>query len=208
MSLFITFEGGEGGGKGVQSRALYRRLVKQGIPALLTHEPGGTRLGEALTRWLKWHPETKLSADTELLLFNASRAHLVNTVIKPALKSGQVVICDRFVDSTTAYQGYGRGLNLHLIETANRIATGRLVPDITFLLDIPASKGLARKNREKADRFEKEAQAFHERVSKGYLAMAHAEPARWYIVNGLSPKEDTAAIIWEKVSRALDCRGK
>jgi dTMP kinase len=208
MSLFITFEGGEGGGKGVQSRALYRRLVKEGIPALLTHEPGGTQLGEALTRWLKWHPETRLSAETELLLFNASRAHLVNTVIKPALKSGQVVICDRFTDSTKAYQGFGRGLNLRLIETANGIATGGLVPDITFLLDIQPSKGLARKNREKADRFEKEALAFHERVSKGYIAMAHAEPARWYILNGLRLKGETAAIIWEKVSRALDCRRK
>jgi dTMP kinase len=120
MSLFITFEGGEGSGKSVQARLLFRKLNKAGIPMLLTREPGGTPLGERIARWLKWGGTHDISPLAELMLFNASRAQLVTEVIKPGLKSGKVVICDRYADSTVAYQGYGRGLDLNLVKTVNQ----------------------------------------------------------------------------------------
>jgi dTMP kinase len=205
--MFITFEGGEGSGKSVQSRLLYRRVMKEGFPAVLTHEPGGTRLGDAITRWLKWHKESPISAATELLLFNASRSHLMEEVIRPALREGKVVVCDRFCDSTVAYQAQGRGLDIATVESVNDLAAAGLRPDITFLLDISPRAGLERKDREKADRFEKEAVSFHDRVRRGYLALAHAEPARWYILDAKRPREELADVIWEKVSRSLGCRG-
>jgi dTMP kinase len=204
--MFITFEGGEGSGKSVQSRLLYRRLLKEGYPAVLTHEPGGTHLGDAITRWLKWHKESPISAATELLLFNASRSHLMEEIIRPALREGKVVVCDRFCDSTVAYQAQGRGLDLATVESVNALATAGLKPNLTFLLDISPRAGLGRKDKEKADRFEKEAASFHDRVRRGYLALAHAEPARWYILDASRPKEELAEVIWEKSSRGLGCR--
>jgi len=201
--MFITFEGGDGSGKSVQSHRLYRRLQKEGYHALITREPGGTRLGEAVTRWLKWQAETILSPTTELLLFNTSRAHLVSEVITPALSQGKVVICDRFDDSTLAYQGYGRGLDVATIAEINRVATNGLKPDLTFLLDVPPSVGLERKCATPADRFEQEDPAFHDRVRQGYLALAHSEPGRWYILDGSRPRDELSGVIWEKVSRSL-----
>ena len=205
--MFITFEGGEGSGKSVQSRRLYQHLMKEGFPALLTHEPGGTPLGQAITRWLKWHLDSPISAATETLLFNSSRSHLVSKVIKPAIEEGKVVICDRYCDSTLVYQGYARGLDVQLIECINKIATGGLKPNITFLLDIVPKNGLGRKSKTKADRFEREAASFHNKVRHGYLALAHAEPARWCILNAARPRGEIAEVIWEKVSRSLRCRG-
>ena len=145
MGFFITFEGGEGCGKSSQSRLLYRRLQKLAVPALLTHEPGVTDLGKKITRLLKWSQDIDISPLAELLLFNASRAQLVKEVIRPALEKGVIVICDRFADSTTAYQGYGRGLDLDTVKAVNRMATQGLVPDLTILLDMPVEGGLARK---------------------------------------------------------------
>jgi len=199
LSLFITFEGGEGSGKSTQAGVLYRRLLKMGVPALLTHEPGGTPLGRQLRRWLKG--EGEIDAQTELLLFNASRAHLVSRVIRPALKSGTVVICDRFADSTTVYQGYGRGIDFALIEAANSIATQGLRPDLTVLLDIPVELGLDRKRRR--DRFEREGFSFHQRVRRGYLEMAKKEPGCWLVVNGLLPRKEIKRLIWERVEPIL-----
>ena len=115
MALFITFEGGEGSGKSVQAKALYKRLSQSAIPALLTHEPGGTPCGNKIGHWLKWAEVKGISPLTELLLFNASRAQLVNEIIRPNLKNGMVVICDRYTDSTNAYQSYGRGLDLDIV---------------------------------------------------------------------------------------------
>ncbi len=204
--MFITFEGGDGSGKSVQSRRLYRHLLKENIPALLTREPGGTRLGEAITRWLKWHPEAPLSGTTELFLFSASRAHLISEVIRPVLAQGKVVICDRFADSTLAYQGYGRGLATEIINEASLLATGGLKPDITFLLDIAPDVGLERKAGTRADRFEQEAAAFRDRVRRGYLALAHAEPERWYVLDGRRPRGELSRVIWEKVSLSLNRR--
>lgn len=203
MALFITFEGGEGCGKSVQARAFYDRLSELATPAILTHEPGGTPIGDRISRWLKWAGGTNISPLTELLLFNASRSQLVDTVIKPNLESGKVVICDRFADSTTVYQGYGRGLGLEVVKTVNNTAIHGLLPNLTVLLDLPAEEGLARKKSKRRDRFEKEKVAFHERVREGYLKLAENEPKRWLIIDATQSKEKIAEIIWEKVSKLL-----
>ena len=207
MSLFITFEGAEGSGKTVQTRALYRRLSRLAIPALLTYEPGGTVAGERIARLVKWAHDAGISPLTELLLFNASRAQLVEEIIKPALKSGKVVICDRYADSTIAYQGYGRGLDLEMVRAANNTATGGLKPGLTILLDIPFEAGIARKANRKHDRFEQETIAFHRRVRQGYLKLAAEEPERWLVINASQPKDEIAKIIWQRVSRLLPGQG-
>jgi dTMP kinase len=206
MSLFITFEGGEGSGKSVQSRALYRYLVRLQKPVILLHEPGGTRLGKSISYWLKWSRKTGISPLAELLLFNASRANLVHEVIKPALRDGKIVICDRFADSTIAYQGYGRGLDQDMVKSACDIAMQDIRPDLTILMDVPVTEGLDRKARMKAegDRFEKSEVAFHERVHEGYLKMAKDEPERWLVVDGLQSREKIKNIIRQKVNRLLE----
>ncbi len=207
MALFITFEGGEGCGKSVQSRALYIRLSQLAIPVFLTHEPGGTSLGNKLRRWLKWAQNTDVSPLTELLLFNASRAQLIDEVIHPSLEGGKIVICDRYVGSTTAYQSYGRGLDLEIVETINNAATQGLKPDLVVLLDMPVEKGLARKRTRRQDRFEQEAIAFHQRVREGYLKMAAADPERWLVVDASQSKAKIAQIIWQRVSQLLPKQG-
>ena len=199
MSFFITFEGGEGCGKSTQSRRLYRRFLEKGIPALLIHEPGVTALGKKIRQLLKWSEDLKISPVAELLLFNAARAQLVAEVISPALGKGTVVICDRYVDSTTAYQGYGRGLDLTLVREANNIGIQGLVPDLTVLLDIPVAEGFTRIKNKKTDRFEKESRAFHMRVREGYLKLAAAEPERWLVIDATKSREEIASIIWQKV---------
>ncbi len=203
MALFITFEGGEGSGKTLQARALYRRLSQLAIPVLLTHEPGGTLLGKKLAHWLKWAQDTGISPLTELLMFNASRAQLVEEVVRPNLKGGKVVICDRYADSTTAYQGYGRGLGLETVRAINSAATQGLNPSLTVLLDIPAEAGLTRKGARRRDRFEQEGIAFHRRVRNGYLKIAAGEPERWLVIDATRPKEKIAQIIWQRVSQLL-----
>lgn len=203
MSLFITFEGGEGSGKSVQAGALYRRLSRLAIPALLTHEPGVTSLGKKIAWWLKWAQDIDISPVAELLLFNASRAQLITEVIKPSLQSGKIVICDRYADSTTAYQSYGRGLDLAVVKAVNSAAIQELTPDLTVLLDISAEVGLARKKGKKQDRFEQEDIAFHRRVWDGYLKLAANEPQRWLVVDATQSKEKIAEIIWQKVSELL-----
>lgn len=201
--MFITFEGGEGSGKSVQARALYRKLSRLAIPAILTHEPGVTPLGRKVARWLKWGDDMAISPLAELMLFNVSRAQLVSEVIMPGLKSGRVVICDRYADSTTAYQSYGRGLDLSAVRAVNEAAIQGLHPDLTVLLDIPVEVGLGRKKGEKRDRFEQEALAFHRRVRQGYLALARAEPDRWLVVAAEKSKEEIADIIWNRVKKLL-----
>jgi len=202
MSLFITFEGGEGCGKSSQARTLYRRLSQLAIPVVLTHEPGGTPLGQKIGRWLKWE-NTDLSPFTELLLFNASRAQLVAEVIQPNLKNGKTVICDRYADSTTAYQSYGRGLDLEIVTAINNAATQGLKPDLVVLLDISAEAGLARKRARKQDRFEQEDIAFHRRVRDGYLKIAANDPERWLVVDASQSKAKVEQIIWQRVNQLL-----
>ena len=203
MSLFITFEGGEGSGKTFQARALYRGLGKLAIPALLTHEPGGTALGAKLARWLKWAQDVGMSPLVELLMFNASRTQLVKEVIQPALREGRVVICDRYADSTTAYQSYGRGLDLEMVEAVNNAATQGLKPDLTVLLDMPAEEGLVRKKSQRRDRFEQEDIAFLQRVREGYLKLAANEPERWLVIDASQSKKEIGEIIWQRVSQLL-----
>lgn len=199
MSLFITFEGVEGCGKSTQARLLYGRLVKLAVPALLTHEPGVTALGKKIERLLKKKSDTDISPLAELFLFSASRAQHLEEIILPALKNDQIVICDRFADSTTAYQGYGRGINLDTVLAANRMATQGLTPNLTIMLDVPVEKGLSRKNDLKSDRFHTEKLDFHRRVRQGFLKLASESPGRWLVIDGTQSKDKIAVIIWEKV---------
>lgn len=203
MAPFITFEGCEGSGKTVQAKTLYRKLRQQDIPALFIYEPGGTALGRKIAYWLKWTRAVDISPISELLMFNASRAQLLHEVILPGLKKGIVVICDRYTDSTLAYQGYGRGLDLETVRRANEIATGKLSPDLTILLDIPVEEGFARKRNRAHDRFEQEDQAFHQKVRNGYRALAATEPERWMVVDARQSKREIALTIWNRVSSLL-----
>ena len=202
MSLFITFEGGEGCGKSTQSRLLLEQLHQQNIPVVLTREPGGTALGNEIRRVLKREQGIPISPQAELFLFAASRAQLVADLIRPALRAGKVVICDRFAHSTLVYQGYGRGLDLTTVEMVNNMATENLKPDLAILLNISPEQGLTRK-RSLRDRFELEDLSFHRRVREGYLKMAAAEPDRWLVIDAMLPKGEIAEIIWDKVSKLL-----
>ncbi|MCJ7605463.1 MAG: dTMP kinase [Dehalococcoidales bacterium] len=201
--MFITFEGVEGCGKSTQSKLLKRRLESLAVPVLLTHEPGVTAIGKRINRLLKWTDNIAISPLAELLLFNTSRAQLVEEVIRPELEKSTLVICDRYADSTTAYQGYGRDLNLDMVLAANDIGTQGLVPDLTILLDMPVEEGMTRKVGDKPDRFETESMNFHRRVREGYLTLAEAEPQRWLVIDGMQDKGTIAGIIWQKVSRIL-----
>lgn len=200
MSLFITFEGGEGCGKSTQARLLLKKLEQQGIPTILTHEPGGTALGNEIRILLKRKQGSSISPQAELFLFAASRVQLVAELVRPALQEGKVVICDRFTYSTIVYQGYGRGLDLATVSMVNTMATGNLNPDLTILLDMPSEQGLERRRRSK-DRFELEDLSFHHRVREGYLKMATAEPDRWLLIDASLAKAKIAEIIWDKVRK-------
>jgi dTMP kinase len=201
--LFIVFEGGEGCGKSTQTRALYRRLSKDGFGATLTREPGGTRLGERVRRHLKRTDDARISPLAELFLIATARAQLVSEIIRPRLAEGQTVICDRFTPSTLAYQGYGRGLNTDAIRHVNDIATDGMSPDLIVLLDVPVEEGLGRKKGKEKDRFESESLAFHTRVRRGYLDMAKADPKRWLVVDGRLPRKVIESTIWARVSVLL-----
>jgi dTMP kinase len=203
LALFVTFEGGEGCGKSTQARALHKRLSESGIPVILSHEPGGTPLGKEARRYLKQTIKAEISPLAELFLFAASRAQLVADVIRPSLARGVMVICDRYADSTVAYQGYGRGLDLDVIQAVNTTATQGFLPDLVILLDLPVEIGLARKRSAREDRFEREEMAFHHRVREGYLKMASADPQRWLVVDATLPKKRVEQIIWERVKGLL-----
>jgi dTMP kinase len=203
MALFITFEGGEGSGKSIQAKILYRRLNELAVSVVLTHEPGVTVLGKRIDRILKWTTNVDISPIAELLMFNVSRAQLVKEIIADALQTGRTVICDRFYDSTTAYQGYGRGIDIEMVKTINSIATGGLTPDLTIFLDMPPEEGFKRKIHDRPDRFETESINFHRRVRQGYLEMAKDEPVRWLVVDGTQKKETIAGIIWKRVSELI-----
>ena len=200
--LLITFEGGEGSGKSTQAELLAQSLEATGQRVLRLREPGGTPLGEELRRLLL-HRRAAMSPAAELLLFLAARAELVQSVIQPALAEGAIVICDRFCDSTFAYQGYGRGLDLAELRRLNAFATGGLVPDLTVLLDLPVEASRRRKQRDE-DAFQREDDAFHERVRQGYFELAGQEPARWLVLDATLPVEELARAI---AKRALSIAG-
>jgi dTMP kinase len=202
--VFLTFEGPEGAGKSTQASRLAASLRQIGQLVVLTYEPGGTALGVAI-RALLLDPASavKVGARAEALLFAAARAQLVEDVIRPALQRGEIVICDRFADSTAAYQGGGRGLSDRDIAGLVDLATSGLEPDLTFLLDLDVATGLRRKSPSKADRLERETGAFHERVRKAYLARAAAAPDRIIVVDGTRRASDLAAEIFTRTTAVL-----
>lgn len=200
MRLFVVFEGGEGSGKSTQARALVRKLIRLDMPVVLTHEPGGTALGNRLRRWVKWGEH--ITPQTELLFILAARSQVVAEVIRPALERECTVICDRYMYSTIAYQGYGRGMDLELLTRLNGLVTEGVVPDLVVYLDCGPEEGLKRKRGER-DRFEREDRGFHSRVRDGYLKMAAADPERWFVVDASLPRREIQSQIWERVLQLL-----
>ena len=187
MSLFISFEGPDGSGKTTQILLLRAALEERGLHVLATREPGGTRIGNAV-RTLVLSPEyAEMSQRTEALLYVAARAQIVYEVILPALAEGAVVLCDRYGDSTLAYQGYGHALPLDDLRAMNAFATGGLQPDMTLYLDINVAAGLSRIPASEHDRLEANTLAFHEAVRAGYHVLAQADPVRWLILDGAQP---------------------
>ena len=244
--MFITIEGPEGAGKSTVARQLHARLVREGCPALLTYEPGGTDLGQRIREFVRhgvgrgcgpnsptpFSPggdlrltgeggtlspprageglgerSAQLVPRAETLLFCAARAQLVDEVLRPHLRAGGVVICDRYADSTLAYQCYGRGLPLAPVRAVLAFATGGLWPDLTILLDVDVGEGLRRKreggDEARADRFESQAIEFHARVRQGYLELAAADLQRWVVVDASRPLDQVVADAWEQIERRL-----
>jgi dTMP kinase len=208
--LFITFEGTEGGGKSTQVALLAERLRKLGHRARVLREPGGTPIGEEIRHLLKHHPANEvMMPEAELLLMNASRAQLVLEVIRPALTAGEIVLCDRFYDSTTAYQGYGRQLDLTLVKSVIDFAVGRTRPDLTLLLHVPTEVSEARRQARQAsaggprDRFEEADRAFFRRVEHGFERIAATEPERVRTVDATQGIEAVHDDIWRLVAPRL-----
>jgi dTMP kinase len=206
---FITLEGGEAAGKSTQIARLAERLRRQGRLVLELREPGGTPLGEKIRHLLKHDPDGRgMSPETELLLMNASRAELVRSRILPALRSGQVVLCDRFYDSTIAYQGHGRGLDLAAVQSVIQLAVGGLRPDRTLWLDVApeiartrlAGRKAAQGSAEPSDRFDEEQAAFFSRVAHGFRKSFHAEPDRWRHVDAGGTLDGVEEAVWSAVS--------
>src|SRR5437660_12494771 len=197
---FITFEGSEGCGKSTQIQRLAARLERSGVPYLVTREPGGTPIGETIRELLQFAPHNStMTAETELLLFAASRSQLVREVIRPALERGTCVIADRFFDSTTAYQGAARKLDRQMIERLNTFAVGDCLPDITFVLDVDAATAMSRMQHapRKADRMEQQAAEFYERVREGYREIAARDPGRIMLIDGSRDADEIENEIWK-----------
>lgn len=225
MSLFVTFEGPEGSGKSTQARRLYERLIADGLAVLLTREPGGTRIGDGIRTLLLDLAHVEMAATTETLLFSAARAQHVTERIRPHLSAGGVVVCDRFADSTYAYQGYGLGRNLHELRVITQIATGGLTPDLTILLDLPVEEGLARKRTAETaprttspspsatmldeaavsewNRLDAREIAFHQRVQAGYHELSKIDPQRWLSFDAHLDPDELAASIWRAVQTRM-----
>ena len=207
MSLFITFEGPEGSGKTTQIGLLAAALAAHGHSVVTTREPGGTRIGDAVRSVLLNAHHTEMSERAEALLFNAARAQLVDQVIRPALERGETVLCDRYGDSTLAYQGYGHGQPLAPLRQLIGYATRGLTPDVTIYLDLDVHKGLERKRAGAAaewNRIEEKALAYHQAVRQGYLEMA-AQSSRWLVVNA---DQALTAIHAQILARIIDVPGK
>jgi dTMP kinase len=206
VNLFITFEGPEGSGKTTQIRLLAASLRQRGFRVLTTREPGGTHIGNAIRTILLDARHTEMSPRAETLLFNAARAQLVDEVIRPALADGRVVLCDRYADSTLAYQGYGHSQDLDQLRKLGAYATGGLTPDLTIYLNIDPAAGLKRKqagDAEEWNRMEERALAYHLAVHQGYLALAAAEPERWLTVDATRSVEEIHARISAQVEAKL-----
>jgi len=203
--VFITLEGPDGSGKTTQARLLAEWLREQGHEVVLTREPGGTDIGDQIRAVLHDPRNTTMDARTEILLYSASRAQHVAQRIRPALAAGKIVISDRYADSTLAYQGYGRGLDLEALRTITGFATGGLTPDLTLCLDIAPREGLQRRRLGGGEwnRLDREALEFHQRVRAGYLELAELEPERWVVIDGARSVEEVQAEIRALVKARL-----
>ena len=205
--LFITFEGGEGCGKSTQIAALKAQLEAMGKTVVQTREPGGTALGEYVRSLLQHDAAGQsMSPEAELLLFAASRAQHVRELIAPAIAQGQIVLCDRFLDSTTVYQGVARAIDSKKVNTINQLAIGDTKPDLTILIDLPPEIGLARvhaRSDGQLDRMEKEAIEFFQAVRQGYIDLAKSEPKRFLLLDGNQSVENLEALIWQRVEATL-----
>jgi len=199
---FITFEGIEGSGKSTQAALLKAFLEEQGLEVLVTREPGGSPIGEQIRHVLLDPGNHGMVPLAELLLYEASRCQHVEAVIRPALERGNAVICDRFFDASTAYQGYARGLGIKMVGELNLVATGGRKPDLTIVLDLPVEMGLRRLGRN-LDRIEREAVEFHERVRQGYLRIAEDEPDRVKVVNAAGTVDDTFSDVKDLVEKLI-----
>ncbi len=207
--MFITFEGPEGSGKTTHIRSLAEHLRQLGYNVLHTREPGGTEIGDQIRSVLFDMKNKAMHPRTEILLFQASRAQLVEQVIRPHLSQGGVVLCDRYADSTLAYQGYGHKVDLEALAEIVRFATGGLKPDLTLLLDLDVEVGLARRAQQggwnRLDAYDLE---FHRRVRQGFLALARQEPARWVTIDAAPPPEIVQAAVKAAVMERLAIAGK
>jgi len=205
LKAFITFEGPEGGGKTMQARRLAAYLESRSQEVVLTREPGGTGIGDQIRKVLTLLDNTEMDAHTEFLLFSASRAQLVNELIRPELGNEKIVICDRFFDSSLAYQGYGQGLDLETLRRVTDFATGGLQPDLTLLLDLDVEHGLRRResggNWNRLDAYDLE---FHKRVRAGYLKLAGQEPDRWVVIDASLETEAVELAIRQAVDAFLN----
>jgi dTMP kinase len=199
-SKFITFEGSEGCGKSTQSEMLYHYLKSKGLKVVYLREPGGVKLSEKI-REILLNPESKISPEAETLLYMAARAQVVRDIIKPALEAGKIVICDRFLDSTIAYQGFGLGIDIGMIKAIGKFATLGIKPDLTLFLDLPVKNGLKHRDNYK-DRIEQRSFKYHEKVRKGYLKLARLEPKRIKIVK-VQPDKLTTQNNIRKLTNAL-----
>jgi len=207
--MFISFEGLDFSGKSTQVGLLADTLSQSGAKTLVLRDPGGTAIGERIRAVLLDRELLDMSDYTELFLFSASRSQLVQEIIKPALQNGTIVVCDRFYDSTTAYQGWGRGLSLDAIRAINRAAADELVPAITYFIDIPVSEIELRMVRQNAgaDRMEMSGRAFYERVRKGFLQLAKEEP-RFEVIDGRMSIEEIRQKVWDRFQRELTIQSK
>ncbi len=212
MIRFITFEGGDGTGKTTQLKALESHLRDKGRSCVSTREPGGTSLGKLIRQVLLEVGKQPIASPTELFLYLADRAQHVQEVILPAIDEGKIVLCDRYTDSTLAYQGYGRGIDLDLLRQLNEFANRGVKPDLTLLLDCPVELGLSRtaqrqsntdSARGREDRFEREKVEFHEKVRAGFLAMARAEPERFRIIDASRSVEQVSREIQNVIDREM-----
>jgi len=210
MSRLISFEGGDGSGKSTQLSLLADYLSSRGRACVCTREPGGTNLGKMIRKALLEVGDEQISSRTEVFLYLADRAQHVQKIVQPALASGKIVLCDRFTDSTLAYQGYGRGADLSALRQMNLIASGGIIPDLTLLLDCPVKLGLSRTARRieaqrttqsPEDRFEREEVEFHERVRRGFQELARAEPERIHVLDASGPIEKVHEQIKQIVER-------
>ena len=200
--MLITFEGLDFSGKTTQIKLLVEKLKSYGNDVIVVREPGGTPISEKIREILLDKKNLEMTQVAEILLFSAARNQLVNQVMKPALEAGKVVICDRYYDSTTAYQGFGRGVNLDDVKRINKIATLGVVPDITFFVDIPIDEIKRRIEIAKSstDRMESSGDSFYERARKGFFEIAESEPERFHIMDGLKNVETIHNEIWKAVN--------